>query len=188
VIELLQDSQPLFLPAGELTCAQVMKDGKRCLRTSFLPEVCNLPVGMRWPVDISLTDFQSSIQGVLGSASTVFFNVLSKLEPLLTPWFDAIPQNVLSFLILSTPFLPLYDKHFPAIDTRIWPETVQDADGFSPLMDMLNGHVWRLWCDRILTTSTAMNCQFLAKYLTQGAFCDYCKNLPRGGYSGTVLS
>jgi hypothetical protein len=169
VIELLQDSQPLFFPAGELTCAQVMKDGKRCLRTIFLPEVCNLPVGMRWPVDIGLANFKSSIQGVLGSAGLVFLHVLSELEPLLTPWFDAIPQNVSSFIILSTPFLPLYDKHFPAIDTGIWPETVQDADGFSPLMDMLNGHVWRLWCDRILTTSTPMNRQFLAKYLTQGA-------------------
>jgi hypothetical protein len=94
-----------FRIAGELTYAQVMKDGKRCLRTIFLPEVCNLPVGMRWPVDIGLADFRSSIQGVLGSGSTVFLYVLSKLEPLLIPWFDAVPQNVSYFLNFEHPVL-----------------------------------------------------------------------------------
>jgi hypothetical protein len=71
--------------------------------------------------------------------------------------------------MLSTPFLPLYDKHFPVIDTGNWPDTVQDTDGFSPLMDMLNGHVWRLWCDRILTTKSKMNRQYLETYLSLGA-------------------
>ena len=128
-----------------------------------------MPVGMRWPVDIGYDDFCRSVQGVLGAASTVFLSVLTTLEPILTPWFEGLSQDVTLFSIESTPFLPLYDKHYPAVDNGIWPDTVQDAEGFSPLMDMLNGHVWRLWCDHILTVGTKMSRQYLSKYLKLGA-------------------
>jgi hypothetical protein len=47
-----------------------------------------------------------------------------------------------------------------AIDTGTTPPTVLDNEGFSPLLDMLNGHLWGLWCDRSLTTDTKLNRQY----------------------------
>jgi hypothetical protein len=61
VVGILQDAQPFLLPTGELTCDMVIKDNVNYPRTIFLPEVCNLPIGMRWPVDIGFPDFLSSI-------------------------------------------------------------------------------------------------------------------------------
>jgi hypothetical protein len=50
VFSLLQDSQPLLLPEGELTCATVTHDVNILPCTIFLPEVCNLLI------DIGITD------------------------------------------------------------------------------------------------------------------------------------
>ena len=60
VVGLLQDSQLLFFPAGEFSCQQVMIEGLSYPPTIFLPEVCNLPLGMRWPVDIGLKYFNKA--------------------------------------------------------------------------------------------------------------------------------
>jgi hypothetical protein len=47
VISLLQDAQPLFFPEGELTCTTVTDGDTTLPRAIFLPEVYNLPIGMR---------------------------------------------------------------------------------------------------------------------------------------------
>jgi hypothetical protein len=168
VFSLLQDAQPLFFPAGELMCTMVT-DGQTTLpRTIFLPEVCNMPTGMRWPVTIGLPDFLSSIQGAYGQASGHFHQALSALGPALALWFQAIAADPSAFVIQSCPFLPMYDIAYPAIDTGINPETILDNEGFSPLLDMLNAHVWRLWCDRILVTDTKINRNHLNTYLSFG--------------------
>jgi hypothetical protein len=168
VFSLLQDSQPLLLPTGELTCSTVTHTTTTLPRTIFLPEVCNLPIGMRWPVTIGLKDFLSSIQGAYGQASAIFIQALSALEPALSLWFAAIAADWSLFVIPSCPFLPTYDVAFPALDTGEYPETILDYEGFSPLLDMLYGHIWRLWCDRLLTTDTKLNRQYLNTYLTLG--------------------
>jgi hypothetical protein len=43
-----------------------------------------------------------------------------------------------------------------------------DMAGFSPLPDMMNaGYLWRLWCNRMLTTEAPGNHAFLNMYLTK---------------------
>jgi hypothetical protein len=113
-------------------------------------------------------NFLSSIQGAYGQASGHFHQALSALGPALTLWFQAIAADSSAFAIQSCPFLPMYDTAYPAIDTGINPETILDNEGFSSLLDMLNGHVWRLWCDRILVTDTKINRNHLNTYLSFG--------------------
>ena len=126
MVGILQDAQPFLIPTGELTCDMC------------LPEVCNLPIGMRWLVDIGFPDFLSSVQATLGGMGTIFQNGLSALDPMISKWFELIASDTEEFAIPGCPMLPLYDDHFPAIDTGLWPDTVQDNEGFSPLMDMIN--------------------------------------------------
>jgi hypothetical protein len=137
----LQDAQPFFLPEGEQTCVMVANGTVDYPRTIFLPEVCNLPIGMRWPVNIGFLDFLSSIQATLGNAGMIFQWAMLAIEPIMTKWFDLITEDTDVFLIRGCPILPLYDDHFPAIDTGLWPDTVQDKEGFLPLLDLVNGHV-----------------------------------------------
>ena len=169
VVGILQDAQPLFIPEGELVCTNVMKDNVTHQRAIFLLEVCNMPIGIRWPVDIGLKDFLASIQAILGISGHTFKQAILALEPMINQWFDLIAADTASFIIPGCPLLPLYDDNFPAVDTGAWPDTVQDQEGFSPLMDLINGHVWRLWCDRALTTETKLNRTHLATFLKLGA-------------------
>jgi hypothetical protein len=113
VFSLMQDSQPLLLPQGELTCTTVPHGTTTLPRTIFLPEVCNLPIGMRWPVTIGLEDFLASIQGSYGQASAIFNHALLALEPALSLWFGAITEDWISFVIPSCPFLLAYDVGYP---------------------------------------------------------------------------
>ena len=80
MLDLLHDSQPLFFPNGELMSEKVTGAGTSSLRTFYLPEVCNLPLGMRWPVDIGWEDCFSSIQGAMGPAGQIFQHVLTGLN------------------------------------------------------------------------------------------------------------
>jgi hypothetical protein len=90
------------------------------------------------------------------------------LDPAINNWFHAIADNMDAFIIQGYPFLHVYDSAYPALETGDCPKNILDIKGFSPLLDMLNGHVWRLWCDCILTMDTKHNRQFLATYLTMG--------------------
>jgi hypothetical protein len=168
MFHLLKDSQPLFLPEGELLCGEISFESTDYPRSIFLPEVCNLPVGMRWPVDVGYKDFYLSIQGALGLAGQVFQQMLNTMKPLLAEWFEAVEENEAQFSIPSCPFLPFYDENYPALDNGEWPSVITDTEGFSPLLDMLNGHLWRIWCDRMLTTSPPLNRQYLNKFLKIG--------------------
>jgi hypothetical protein len=71
----------------------------------------------------------------------VFIQALSALEPSLHLWFEAIAAEWTSFVILACPFLPLHDNGYPAIDSGENPETILDQEGFSPMLDMLYGHI-----------------------------------------------
>jgi hypothetical protein len=123
---------------------------------------------MRWPTDIGYDDFKSSIQGALGTSGVVFLKTLQYLEETLDDWFTNVEINVAGFSIPSCPFLQFYDKYYPGIDNGEWPSAIIDREGFSPLLDMMNGYLWRVWCDRMLTTATPVNRQYLNTYLQIG--------------------
>jgi hypothetical protein len=168
VEHILLDAQPLLIPEGELLGTQVITGDDTFLRTFLFPEVCNLPLGLRWPTNIGFQEFAASIRAVLGKNSPPFEAVLQALKHLLEPWFNKVATDYQLFLVPGKQFLPLYDDHFPDIDTGAWPDSAPDPEAFSPIMEMLNGFVWRLWCDRILTTATVMNRNYLTSYLAIG--------------------
>jgi hypothetical protein len=102
LVDLLHDSQPLFFPAGKYVSQQISVGAEVYLRSIYLPEVCNVPLGMRCPVDIGWDDFLASLQGALGPAGTIFQHTAKGLEP----WFKAIQMMPDQFVILSCAFLP----------------------------------------------------------------------------------
>jgi hypothetical protein len=156
VDNILLDSQPLLLPEGELIGATVQHGEDTFLRAFYLPEVCNLPLGLRWPTDIGFPE------------SPPFEAVLQAFKAIMEPWFNAVASDLQLFQILGHQFLPLYDAHFPNIMSGTWPDSAPNPEAFSPVLEMLNGFVWRLWCDRILTTATIMNRNYLKSYLSIG--------------------
>jgi hypothetical protein len=101
-------------------------------------------------------------------SSPQFEAVLTALQPTLEPWFTAVALDHQPFLVTGWLFFPLYDKHFPDIISGEWPTSAPDPEAFSPILEMLNGFIWRLWCDRMLTTATPMNRKFLNSYLLIG--------------------
>jgi hypothetical protein len=60
--------------------------------TIFLPEVCNLPLGIRWPLDIGFADFKRSIQGALGLTGNVFLEMLANMDEMLDYWFQVLDK------------------------------------------------------------------------------------------------
>ena len=108
----------MLLPHGQhISQCVTTPDGTIHIRAFLLPEVCDMPLGFRWPTSIGFSDFVASITAALGKSSVNFTNVLQALQPQLAPWFKAVADDTPAFLISGRRFLPLYDKHFPAITT-----------------------------------------------------------------------
>jgi hypothetical protein len=82
----MQDTQPLFLPSGELVAATVRLPMESHYRAFCLPEVCGLPLGLVWPTTIGFADYLASIQS-LKSDYQHFVQVLEALQPALMSWF-----------------------------------------------------------------------------------------------------
>jgi hypothetical protein len=141
VDNLLLDSQPLFLPEGELIGATVPHGEDIFLRAFYLPEVCNLPFGLRWPINIGFSEFAASIRAALGKNSPPFEAVLQALQHIMEPWFNTVASDPQLFQISGRQFLPLYDAHFPDLASGTWPDSAPDPEAFSPVLEMLNGFV-----------------------------------------------
>jgi hypothetical protein len=90
IFHLLTDTEPLFFPEGELICSTVESSGVTYYCAILLLEVCNFPLGMRWPTDIGYDDFKSSIQGALGVSGAIFTKTLQYMEETLDDWFTNV--------------------------------------------------------------------------------------------------
>jgi hypothetical protein len=165
VENILLNSQPHLLPEGESIRAILQNGQATFLRAFYLPEVCNLPLALRWPTNIGFPEFAASICAALGKSSPPFDAVLQALKPLMEPCFNAVATDPQLFQILGQQFFPLYDAHFLDITSGTWPGSALDPEAFSPVLKMLNGFVWRMWCNRIVTTATVMNHNYLKGYL-----------------------
>jgi hypothetical protein len=75
------DAQPILLPAGQQLGQSVLIKGISHQHANFLPEVCNLPLGLRWPTSIGFTDFSLSISAAFGKPSDHFIFILMALQP-----------------------------------------------------------------------------------------------------------
>jgi hypothetical protein len=82
---LLIDAQPLLVPEGQKLGGKVSVADTTHFRAFYLPEVCNLPLGMRWPLDITFADFALSIKVALGKSYGPFEAALQVLQPMLDP-------------------------------------------------------------------------------------------------------
>jgi hypothetical protein len=57
VLSLLVDAQPILLPEGQQLGQSILIESVSHQRAYFLPEVCNLPLGLRWPTSIGFDEF-----------------------------------------------------------------------------------------------------------------------------------
>jgi hypothetical protein len=57
---------------------------------------------------------------------------------------------------------------FPAFADGIYPDTIIDHQGASPLMDMRYGLAWRLHCDKVLMLTTGPGLQHFCTFLKGG--------------------
>ena len=98
---------------------------------------------------------RAASKGALGTSGAVFLRTLQYMEETLDDWFTNVEINAAGFSIPSCPFLLFYDKYFPGIDNGEWPSAIIDREGFSPLLDMMNGYLWRVWCCLLYTSDAA---------------------------------
>jgi hypothetical protein len=168
IIDYITDSQPLFFPFGEAITTPATTPTGSVTRAFFLPEVCDLPLGLTWPIATTYDDFYASILALKGGYAN-FLHVLSSLEPLLTPWFHAVASHPALFQTPSVAFTEIHNEGFPGLDTGDIPSSLSDQRAFSPMLELLNGFVWRLTCDAVLTTGSQEAQGALQVYLLRGA-------------------
>jgi hypothetical protein len=106
-----------------------------------------------FPKSVTLEDLFASVRSLKGSYSA-FLCVLQALQSQLTPWLAAVQENPASFSSPSFPLLQIHPAGCPVLSTGTYPDTVLDTRAFSPLVEMLNGFLWRLTCDLVLATGS----------------------------------
>jgi hypothetical protein len=50
----------------------------------LIPEVCNLHIGLRWPIDISINHFMHSLHAAMVNANQSFNTIMLATKPLLS--------------------------------------------------------------------------------------------------------
>jgi hypothetical protein len=143
----------MLLPSGEELANQLLTKSGPIYRAMYLPEVCDFPFGMAWPTTISYADLYSSIWG-LKNGYINFLTILSTLKPQLTGWLCAMNKNPDNFATASLPFLSIHNRGYPSLNTAEFPETVLDTRAFSPMLEMVNGYIWRLTSNTAMTTGS----------------------------------
>jgi hypothetical protein len=136
-------------------------------RSFFLPEVCDLPLGLVWPTWISFNDMHASVHALKGGYAH-FLLVLTTLQPTLSAWLNDVKDNPRNFSAPSVSFTEVYDAGFPGLDSTTIPPSITDLRAFSPMMEMVLGFVWHLTCDGVLTTESQEAQTALAEYLACG--------------------
>jgi hypothetical protein len=120
-----------------------------------------------WPRTIGYENFLASIQ-CLRSDYTPFLQGLMALQPQLAPCFSVLQLNPTPFATPSAHFLMIYNKGFPAAQIGESSDLILDVHEFSPIQEMMHGHLWRLTCNGVLATGAPDTCCLLATFLAQG--------------------
>jgi hypothetical protein len=162
----LNNAKPLFSPLGKKLADQITTTTATLFRAFFLLEVCNMPLGMAWPTTISFKDFYLSIQSLKGGYS-IFLCDLQALKPQLMAWLVAVHTNPALFISPSFPLLRIHSSGFPALSTGDYPDMILDAQAFSPLIEMLNGFIWRLTSNLVLATGSFEVCHIFSTLAKQ---------------------
>jgi hypothetical protein len=205
VANFLVDSQPLFLPSGELVASTVAASGVIMLRAYFLPSHAHLPVGMAWKLaGLTLAIMQASIVALMpdkGTGATVYepFKIILDKIATLAPWLIAVQADPSSFAIQAFSFDHIQD-HFPDLVTGASPASITDSSSFAPLMDLRYLFAWRLLLDKMMSGISREDIAHMSLFLSRIATClhpdtymgvklpvEMCPNLyfhfkPHGGY------
>jgi hypothetical protein len=111
--EFLNDAQPLFFPlAGTAKTKQGI-----IYQAIFLPEVCNIHLGLLWPASINFNDFYASIKSLKSGYSAFLCILQGALKPQLMPWLAAVQTSPEHFASPSFPLMEIHATGFPALST-----------------------------------------------------------------------
>jgi hypothetical protein len=154
----------VLAPHFEQLAEQITTTSANLSRSFFLPEVCNMPLGMAWPTAISFDDFYSSIQSLKGGYS-IFLGSLQAIKPQLMAWFAAVNTASAPFICPSFPLLEIHSHGFPALSKGDYPDSILGAQAFLPLIEMLNGFIWHLMSDLVLATGSVEARQVFSTFL-----------------------
>jgi hypothetical protein len=161
----LDDSQPMFFPAGKLISTVVeVENGGPTYRAFYLLETCSPPLGFCWPTTLSVEDFFESLR-LLGRPYKPFLQTMEAIQSDLEDWFATVQAHPQLFAIPVCTYSLLAPTAFPALIDGTYPPTILDPRGFSPLLDMRYGLVWQLHCDQVLTVTTGWALQHYSTFL-----------------------
>jgi hypothetical protein len=159
----------MFFPAGELLSELVAIDqGNPTYRAFFLIKICSPLLGLCWPMDIGIDEFLESLK-LHGHPYKPFLQSLDSIQSALESWFQAVDKDPSAFTIPACSYSSIEVSAFPAFTDGIYPATIVDHYGLSPLMDMRYGLAWHLHCDKVLTLTTGPGLQHFRTFLQHGA-------------------
>jgi hypothetical protein len=89
-------------------------------------------------MSIGIDAFIESIT-LLGLSYKPFLQTLESIQTTLAAWFKAVSNHPSATSILACSYSSLEALAFPAFADGIYPDSIVDHHGFSPLMDMCYG-------------------------------------------------
>ena len=156
--ELLVAAEPWFFPFGESAAETVTSNHRWVYRAIFLPEVCDPPTGVFWPTSISYSTFKDTLV-CLARVTPTFLSVVEALDSQLLSWFEKVAADPKAFALRGIPYRRIKDTMFPDLLTGEYPDSVVSPVDLSPIVELLNGFVWRHTCDEILATTNYSDCR-----------------------------
>jgi hypothetical protein len=98
---------------------------------------------------------------------------MQALKLQLMPWLAAVQANPDGFA----------SPRFPALATGMYLNSVLDTPrAFSPLVEMLNGFLWRLTCNSVLSMGSVEARHIMLTFLTHGKF-----TITTASYFGAII-
>jgi hypothetical protein len=118
----LDETKPIFIPEGELTCSTIaLAANQTTYRAFLLPKICSPPLGMAWPATIGTDAFVDSITA-LGKAYKPFLHCIEALTPAaLTAWFPAVAATPEAFAIKGCKNTELLEPHLILVFSSVGP-------------------------------------------------------------------
>ena len=176
----LNAAHPWLVPNGQHLCDTVPVGTQHILRALFLPGVCDLPTGMFWPTSTSLATFLRSLD-CLHKPLPHLMPALQGIEDQLSSWFDAVNADETPFRVLAVPLNPMRSQLFPFWQDGALPSSVTSSLDLNPMIEMLNGFLWRLQVDHQLAyTESAERRTTMQEFLRVGSLA-----LQHKSYLGT---
>ena len=83
----------------------------------------------------------------LARVTPTFLSVVEALDSQLLSWFEKVAADPKAFALRGIPYRRIKDTMFPDLLTGEYPDSVVSPVDLSPIVELLNGFVWRHTCD-----------------------------------------